>query len=64
MARQMEAVHKDLSSEKPGSDGTSERAEGSEPQATSLTRQTDTTRRKRLKRLETEIREETQAKIQ
>lgn len=31
MARQMGAVHRDLSSEKPGRDGKSERAEGTEP---------------------------------
>lgn len=51
MARQMEAVPedlKDLSSEKPVSDGKSERAEGGEPQEASLTRQA-ATRRKALK---------------
>lgn len=54
---QMKAVYKDLSSEEPRADGMREQAEDSEPSETSLTRETGTMRRTRLKRLETERRD-------
>lgn len=54
---QMKAMYKDLSSEEPGGDGKSEQAEDSEPSETSLTRETNTMRRTKLKRLETERRD-------
>lgn len=59
-----EAGHAGRSSEEPGSDGERAQAEASKPEEISLTRETGTVRRKRLKNLESETREETRTRRQ